>query len=125
MALEKGKNAKIRLFWTKSAARGGPIPADYCSLFVFESEKDAVYEYGIVYLKDSFYIIGGYWKSIEDASRTKIPSIARLDTKNFWSWSLAGKLNTPRAGHSAIVANSRLIVVGGRVSDLLGLNFRI
>ena len=98
-------------------------------LFVFESEKDAVYEYGIVYLKDSFYIVGGYWKTKGQAGnqqeKAEIPSIARLDTKNFWSWSLAGKLNTARAGHSAIVANSRLIVVGGRVSDLLGLNFRI
>ena len=85
-------------------------------------KKDAVYEYGIVYLKDSFYIVGGYWKtkgqSGNQQDEAEIPSIARLDTKTFWSWSLAGKLNTARAGHSAIVANSRLIVVGGRVSDL-------
>ena len=80
-------------------------------------KKDALYLYGIVYFEDSFYIIGGYWESKKKAASL----IARLNTKNLWSWSLAGNLNAARSGHSAIVANSRIIVVGGRMSDILML----
>ena len=39
-------------------------------------------------------------------------NIGRLDSTS-WTWSLAGKLETSRYGHSAIFVDSKLVVVGG------------
>ena len=59
---------------------------------------------------DSFYLFGGFWSDILQ----QVPRIARLDINN-WSWSTAGQLNTPRSYHGVILANSKVLVVGGRV----------
>ena len=58
-----------------------------------------------MYLKKSFYIIGG-WETRSSSE------ITRLDSTSF-TWSSAGHLNYARIGHSVSFVDSKMIVVGG------------
>ena len=69
----------------------------------------------------SFYIIGGT-TVIERFELTEGGStIARFDTTTL-SWSLAGQLNTGRAGHGVIQQGLKFLVVGGQKPGHFDLN---
>ena len=74
---------------------------------IVQSWKDVIFEYASIYCNESFYIIGGHGQN-----RKKFNRIAKLEIAT-WKWSTAGKLNTPRKEHGAIVLDSKFIVVGG------------
>ena len=63
--------------------------------------EDSIFSYVSVFHVDHFYVIGGY-------INVDVPlnSIKRLDIKN-WEWTEAGKLNTARAQHNAIMLQIR------------------
>ena len=67
----------------------------------FKKDKPCIFDYASVYTTGSFYIIGG---RDEGMTIQTYDTIYRLEENN-WKWSKAGKLNTRRAKHGALLAH--------------------
>ena len=82
--------------------------------FILCKANDGIYFAPIVFVDDSFFVIGGvsYEITSDNVYRSESNIIGRLNAQTR-KWSRAGQLVSARYGHGAIFDGSSLVVVGG------------